>query len=79
MGSHLAEVNVGSNLFSPEELLKVCQGCLHQTSLKKLVIAFSDLGTDSSYIGEALCSLLAASASLQTLDIRCCNLRLADM
>ena len=57
--------------------------------LKKLVIAFSNLGeqqqqqtadTESDYIGQRLCQLLSSSEqSLEILDLRCCNLSLRDI
>ena len=54
--------------------------------LKKLVIAFSDLGSSNESDSLAIdtfinkfCQLLSVNRSLEILDIRCCNLHLDDM
>ena len=54
--------------------------------LKKLVIAFSDLGSSDesdvmitgTFINK-FCQLLSINRGLEVLDLRCCNLHLADM
>ena len=46
----LKTLNIGNNLFKPLDLLSICKTVLSEElpCLKKLVIAFSDLGRDDS-------------------------------
>ena len=73
----LESLNVGNNHFVPEDLYQICATALHRNnvpSLRKLVIAFSNLGDsplisietftialdsgNNEYIGGKLCKLL---------------------
>ena len=84
LASQLETLNVGNNLFTPNELLSLSQTVLtsgHMIKLKKLVIAFSDLGEGTDYVGGSLCRLLQESCTgrLEELDIRCCGLKISEM
>ena len=77
-------LNIGNNLFTPSELLSLSRIALTSGSLpklKKLVIAFSDLGDGAEYVGGSLCQLLKESTAgrLEELDVRCCGLKLSEM
>ena len=78
-GRLLETLNIGNNLFTPSELLSLSKIALTSgrlPKLKKLVIAFSDLGEGEEYVGGSLCQLLQESTAgrLEELDIRCCGL-----
>ena len=80
----LETLNIGNNLFAPSELLSLSRIALTSGSLpklKKLVIAFSDLGEGAEYVGGSLCQLLKESTAgrLEELDVRCCGLKLSEM
>ena len=83
LASQLESLNLGNNLFTPNELLRLTQIILtsgHMIKLKKLVIAFSDLGEGPDSIASTLCqSLLKTSYRLEEFDIRCCGLKISDM
>ena len=70
-------------------MLNLCQVALSNDKmprLKKLVIAFTDFGSSDeddimatgTFINK-FCQLLSMNRSLETLDLRCCNLHLDDM